>query len=371
MSSFQIKNFRSIAASMVNVARASQTRITDFSVGAVARTLMESPAVEIEELYLQMLLGLQDAIPVSIYQAVGFDIIDALPSSGVLTIYFATPVEPGITIPAGTLLEAPDTSVQFYVRDAVLVPDGSTQATVTVVAVKPGAAGNVAQNAISRFVNFSAFADSSIQHAALTSGRDAESDVERKTRFVALINSLSRGTLASVDYAARYATVKNTSGAVQEFVTRVGTTEYPGRVDVFIRGSAGAPSAALLAAAQKAIDGSVDYATGIRTEGYRPAGVRVTVMAATERGLPMNLTVGVFYASQKTNALTVAINAAVNRVLRAVAPGDALQVGNLVGAVLGLTGVRSCGCDVASNVVCAQSETLQAGAINITWLPNA
>lgn len=73
---FQIKDFRSIVASLINVSKASQSKITDFGVGSVARTLMESPAIEIEELYLQMALGLQDAIPVAIYQAFDFPLID-------------------------------------------------------------------------------------------------------------------------------------------------------------------------------------------------------------------------------------------------------------------------------------------------------
>lgn len=49
---FQIKDFASIVASQINHARAVSDKITDFQPGSVARTIMEAPAVEIEELYL-------------------------------------------------------------------------------------------------------------------------------------------------------------------------------------------------------------------------------------------------------------------------------------------------------------------------------
>ena len=45
---FQIKNFVSICAGMINSMRANQTQITDFNVGSVARTLIEAPAIEID-----------------------------------------------------------------------------------------------------------------------------------------------------------------------------------------------------------------------------------------------------------------------------------------------------------------------------------
>ena len=61
---FQIKNFASIVASMINRMSATQNKVTDFNVGAVGRTLIEAPAIEIDQLYQQMFNGLKEAIPV-------------------------------------------------------------------------------------------------------------------------------------------------------------------------------------------------------------------------------------------------------------------------------------------------------------------
>lgn len=368
---FQIKNFRNISASMVNVSRSSQTQITDFSVGSVARTLMDSPAVEIEELYLQMLLGLQDAIPTAIYRAIGFSALDAMPSSGQITVHFQTPLIQETVIPASTMFESSVNDLQFYSTESVTLPFGALQAVIQVASVKAGALSNVSRNEISRFLNFPALSDSLIEHDAFTTGLDAESDAERKTRFIGLINSLSRGTLASIDYAARYATVQNSSGAVQEYVTRVGMDEFPGRVIVYLYGSGGSPSQALLASAQAAIDGGVNLSTGARTEGYRPAGVRVAASAAVVRRIDVGLTIGTVDGFAQRETLITAVHTALSRALSSIGPGNVLRAELLIAAVLRLAGVRSCSSDIASNITCAQSEVLLTGAVNIVWLPNA
>jgi hypothetical protein len=54
---FQLKDFVSIVAAMLNRAKATQSRLTDFEVGSVARTLIEAPAIEIEQLYQRMFAG--------------------------------------------------------------------------------------------------------------------------------------------------------------------------------------------------------------------------------------------------------------------------------------------------------------------------
>jgi hypothetical protein len=48
---FQLKNFTSIAGAMINHMRGTQSDITDFVIGSKARTLVEAPAIEMDELY--------------------------------------------------------------------------------------------------------------------------------------------------------------------------------------------------------------------------------------------------------------------------------------------------------------------------------
>ena len=46
---FQIKDFTSIAAGLINVVRATTNKVTDFNRGSVIRTMLEATAAEIED----------------------------------------------------------------------------------------------------------------------------------------------------------------------------------------------------------------------------------------------------------------------------------------------------------------------------------
>ncbi len=369
---FQIKDFRSIVASMLNVARASQSQLTDFSVGSVARTLIESPAVEIEELYLQMLLGLQDAIPVAIYQAFDFPIVSALPASGLLTLHFVAALTQVFLIPAHTTFRAPATRQTFYTMADVVAPIGSTQVNVTLVAATPGAAGNVPANAISQLgSDLQLPTGVSFTNLAYTSGQDSETDLVRKSRFIQFVLSLSRGTVQAVQYGASLASVRDGHGQVQEYVDRVGFVEEPGLVHVYLRGSAGAPSSALIANAQQILDGYVDPVTLAKIDGYRSAGVQVIVAPMLERTVSFGVSVlaksGVLHAT----SLETSIVNAVGIVVASIRPGQMMRADALVTAVLGIDGVLSCYLVGASNIVCGQNESLVPTTISVTWLANA
>lgn len=367
---FQVKDFRSIVAAMLNVARASQSKITDFSVGSVARTLMEAPAVEMEELYLQMLLGLQDAIPVAIYQAFDFPELAAAPASGLVTIEFADPLDAAITLPAATVFEAPDAGLTFYSTAAVTAAEGATQVLVTVRAGVPGVVGNVDADAITQ--TGAALPDGyTLSNPAFTSGVDAESDVARKTRFVQFVASLARATEQSIRSAAASATVTDGGGSVQEYVTRVGIDEQVGHVAVYLYGSAGAPSAELIANAQKIIDGYIDPETGNAVSGYRAAGVEVAVSAMSTRAVSLSVSVATLPGVQQGSTLSAAVVAAIEAAIADVEPGGLLRADAVVGAALSVDGVLACYLGNDSNEVCGPFEVLTPGSITVTWLPNA
>lgn len=367
---FQIKDFRSIVASMINVAKASQRQLTDFSVGSVGRTLMESPAVEIEELYLQMMLGLQDAIPVAIYQAFNFPVIGALPAGGLVTLHFPSALESPVMVPVGTPFIAAGSGQSYLCTTSVEIPAGATQALATVVAASPGAAGNIGPNEITYIGSDLEFpSGTTYSHPLFTSGRDSETELVRKTRFIQFVLSLSRGTVQAVKYCASLATVKDGAGAVQEYVERSGMIEERGYVQIFLRGSSGVPSAELIANAQKLIDGYTE--NGSAVAGYRAAGVEVVVGAMSERAIPVSVSVATGSGVLQSASLASSITAAIGVVVRGVASGEYLRADALVTAVLGVPGVIAASFSGGENTLCAESETLIPGVVSITWLQNA
>jgi len=369
--SFQLKNFASIVASMINVSRASQTKITDFSVGAVARTLMESPAIEIEELYLQMFLGLQDAIPVAIYQSFGFGIVDALPAGGILVVTFPALIE-SLTIPKGATFDVPGKSLSFRSIAAVTRPVGATQASIAVACTTARTIGNIQANELTAGDGLSLFPFGyACTNQPFTTGVDAESEIERKTRFASFISSVARGTVDSIRYSAESATVRDSNGVVQEYVTRIGIDEHAGRVNVYVSSSIGTPSKALLTKVQSTIDGYVDPTTGQKVSGYRPAGVSVTALPMLERVVSIGLTVATQYTSQRTDALRAGIVSVVGRTIFGVGPGSALRAEAITSGVLSLNGVMLCDLTGNINLVCGKFERLIPGSISINWITNA
>jgi hypothetical protein len=74
---FRTKDFLSIVGGMINWMRGATDKVTDYRIGSVTRTMLEAPAIEIDELYQNMLRGLVDGIPVAIYQGFGFERLPA------------------------------------------------------------------------------------------------------------------------------------------------------------------------------------------------------------------------------------------------------------------------------------------------------
>lgn len=69
---FQVKKFDSIVASMVNWISSNTSKVTDFNVGSVIRTILEAIAMELEELYYQLMKAVEEAIEEAIYRAFNF-----------------------------------------------------------------------------------------------------------------------------------------------------------------------------------------------------------------------------------------------------------------------------------------------------------
>lgn len=364
---FQIKDFVSISASMVNYAKATQDKLTDFNIGSAARTMLDAPSIEIEELYQRMFAGIMDAIPVAIYRAFGFDALSAVTARGTVMVQFGGPISVAFEIPAGTIFRAPESGLTYLSSAAVAVGVGATSAFVMVVSTAAGSTGNLPAGAISEAVNFTMPTGSVITSEAITSGRDGESDEDRLSRFNDFIQSLSRGTLPSLLYAASAAVVKSGDGLTTEFVSRVGSQERPGWVQLYIHGSNGAASDALVAAAQQIIDG---YRTdnGLSVAGYAAAGTRVEVIKMTERAVDVGLVVTVVSPSLKNDDTKLAIRSLLVNEFDQVESGELLKIDALTDAALSASGVLSAYSTNNENILCASGEVLVLGNLDVEWV---
>ena len=367
---FQIKDFISVTAGILNAMRASTNKITDFQVGSVARTLIEAPAVEIEELYQQMFIGLREAIPVATFLSFGFDKKAAAYASGRITLVSTPASAQDFPIPVGTVFTSVD-GRQYVTLQTVVWPAGVERFDVQVRAVEVGLSGNISQDQITTSPILAGRDDVTIEHGGIDNGRDEETDEEREARFADFIQSLSRGTREAIRYAILQSEVKNAAGVVAEYVTRLGIDEKPGHVKLYIYANTGRPSDVLLLDGQRRIDGYKDDATGLMVAGYRALGVRVDVLAMGEKKVPFAGYVGMLPNLSLTNEVRAALENSYRRVVSAVPSGDVLYVEKIVEAMLAVPGVRKVVPFNTENILCDVNEVLIPDIFDIDPIQSA
>jgi uncharacterized phage protein gp47/JayE len=363
---FQIKDFVSVVSGALNHMRGSTDKITDFRIGSVARTLIEGPAVEIEELYQQMFIGLREAIPVATFLSFGFGRLPSAFAHGVVTVTRTEPADEPLLIPAGTSFKATDGRT-YSSSQPVTWPAADLVVQVPVVADQIGTGWNISAGSITSS-DFFASDPVTVSNLPILTGRDEETDSEREARFAEFIQSLSRGTEAAVRYAVAQAQVLTLAGTVGEYVARVGFAEGGGRVWLYIYSSAGVPSDALLDRGQQIIDGHVDEDTGIVVPGYRAAGVRIDVLQMVERAVTATVQVGMFPGYTLDSTVRNAMTDIFHEVVRSIESGDVLYINDLVERLLTVPGVRRVVVDNDENILCAVNEVLIPGAFEADTL---
>jgi uncharacterized phage protein gp47/JayE len=292
---FQTKTFLAIVSSMISRARTITQRITDYNVGSVARTLMEAPAQEIDQLYMELLFGLQEAIPTSVYTSFNFPALAATPASNLIRVTIAVQAS-AVVIPAGTLFTLADGSQSYASTADAVILAGASFGDVPVAAVVAGVAGNIPANgSFTPALSVPGFV-SAINLSPFANGSDAETASARKVRFNAYIQTLSRGTVAALLYAlTRLTVLTDTLGNVTEAVVSANIDEPylsdpaipPGLVNAYIHNGVGGTSQALVQQAAAVLNGYV-RTDGTKVAGYKAAGVVVQTYAASEIPVAVN-----------------------------------------------------------------------------------
>lgn len=369
---FQIKDFASITASIINWMRASTSRITDFNVGSVARTLVEAPAAEMDELYQQMFIGLKEAIPVSVYNSFNFEKLEAVPASGLVRVSITgSPIQ--TILASGTTFKADGNPVQYVATNDVTIPAGSTFADVPVVAAVAGAAGNIAAGLSFTLTPEPEGFVSAVNMSPFASGVDEETDEGRKLRFNAFIESLNRGTVAALRYGLSTTVLVDSMGSETERVVTSSVVE-PWLTDpnepislvrCYIHNGVGSTSGELVDRARQIVYGYND-ANGNPVPGWKAAGVRVEVFAATEQAVNVSAALTAAPGYDKPSLVTSA-QQALFAYLIALPIGRTAIRSEMIAIVMNIEGVENFVVTLPVGDVTASASTkLMPGALNIT-----
>ena len=336
---FQIKDFSSIAAGLINVVRATSNKVTDFNRGSVIRTMLEATAAELEELYLQMYLGIKEAIPVSVFTTFGFGRQAAEAASG--TIRFSTGgslASSVIPIPLGTIVRVPGTSLTYATTVDTAIAIGNSYVDVLAAAQSSGLAGNVGADLITELVTAVAGIASVTNPSPLINGRDVETDDERRVRFQGFVASLARGTKASITYGAKTVTLTDGLGTITEYVAHANVIEpwvtdsaQPiSLVRVYIHNGASATSGALVTRCQQVIDGYYDGGTAV--PGWKAAGVQCIVSAASDQAVNVTGTVTIAGGYSSVDVLA-ACTSAIKDYLQGMDVGEDVRLSELIAII--------------------------------------
>lgn len=334
---FTPQTYPEILARLVAHARASSDQLTDFNVGSVTRSWLESAAIGLDELWMGAVQAVDAAIPEAIYSAFGFERLPAAYALGDLTFSLSVLATEDVVIPAGTAVRVLGGTAEYLTIEAGTLAAGQYSVTVRARATTSGPDANAAAGTLTVLAGTLATTVSVTNRAPILNGHNEETDTERKARFAEWVRSLSRGTVAALDYGARLAYLTDANGVVAEQVQHVALSEVPGTVDLWVHNGVGHTSAALVERVREIIEGRRDDYTGIIQPGWRAAGVEVIYHAMAD--VPLTVRARVTLAGGATLASASASAQEVLAALTRTFTGDFLSVPEILNALYGATGI--------------------------------
>lgn len=355
---------------MVNWSRAVSPKITDFRRGSVIRTIYESVALIIEGGYNKFYVALKSIIERNIYSVIGFDKIQAVPSSGNVIFGRVEPAVEAYVIPRGTEIVARANDfrppISFRTVEDSIMDIGYTEVSVGVVCTEAGAITNVLASDINDFVTKPFGIDWVTNRVDFLNGRDEETPEEQKSRFGDYMEANTRGTLQSIEFGAKQAFLYDSAGIVTEQALSVLAVEdtvlKKGEVDLYVWNGVGDPSEALKAKMQEILLGYYDE-NGDRVYGYKNGGTQVNIYPALRSSVRIRLTLTTeSWASEAY--VKDRIQKEVDSLFRSLRIGQTLLHSSLLSRVKGIEGVHDVKVELsinagasysADNVVVSQS----------------
>lgn len=314
---FAFKKAQDIVNDEIQYVLTHTSLISDFTVGSVARTLLEADAVELEKLYYYTLENLQDAIDDAVTSAFGFTRKQATYAYGNVLIRLQNELPQEIVIDRGTRFYSRKEGYEqvYQTQQAYTVPRGTSSFVLQVYCTVIGAYGNIPANTIDNASDLGAIMSVTNPEPFVT-GQDEESPEAEKIRFRQMIQSLARGTNQSLVYAAE--SIPKIAGAY-EFESTYGA------VVLFCHDANGDLSPEL----QQAVANNLVE--------YRPAGIKVMVMP-THKTM-VSLAIGVEVADQalENDSFLNEVEQVVSNYINGFTVGEDLYKNDLIQKVMNIS----------------------------------
>lgn len=371
------QSFSGIVANFATAVQGAATQLLDFTVGSVLNAISEAVAgvaLWLQGLYLQVLALTRAATSSgpdldSWFADYGFEREGAQAATGFETFYRYTPTNSAL-VPIGASVQSADGTIVYTVtlnaanaayslsQNGYVVPAGQASIVLPVTCTTAGSAGNVAAGIINTLGTSIPGIDYVSNSATIENGADAQSDASARASFVLWIASLSKATLAAVEYA-----ITSVQQGVSYSVTE--NKDYNGATDngffyAVVDDGTGNPSGTFISTEAAAI------------EAVRPIGIRYAVFGPTQvtANVSMTLTTAASYAH---NTVVAAVTAAIEAYIGALGVGNALlytQLANVAynaepaGAVLNVSAVLLNG--GTTDLTITAQQVAMAGTVTVT-----
>lgn len=303
-------------------------KINDFTVGSVARTMVEAEALEIEKLYYYSLENLKQAIDEGVTTAFGFTRKKATYAYGNILVRLTAPLPQDLIIDRGSLFYStnPNYQQQYRTNIAYRIPKGSQSFTIAVYCTVIGTYGNIPENTINRSTDIGELV-SITNPEAFNTGTDEENPEAAKVRFRQMIQSLAMGTNQSLVYAAE--SVPNVAGA------SLFESTY-GAVVIYAHDANGNLSRDLQ---QDIADRLVEY---------KPAGIKVFVMPTHKSVVTLDIYVEVSDSTLESDSFLDMIRQSMSDYINTLTVGDPLYKSNIIQKIMDVsdTGILDTQVDV-------------------------
>ncbi len=344
----KLKTFTETLNDMISWMVTRGSKISNFTVGSVIRTILEAISLEIEALYYQMDKGFKYALQHSVFYSFGFNRKGAIASNGTVTVRFKSEIPYNMIIPKGykfSTVPVRGKVIHFESTVDVAVVSGDRVATVPVKCTVPGRIGNVPSGAIQICVNPLPFTQSVANSMDFINGAEEEDIADVKKRFTEYIQTLSKGTIKAVQYGCL--TVQG--------VTGVYVDERIGVLDVYLHDINGElPPALELAVRETLIE-------------YRAGGVEVRLLPVTHKSVDMHIEV-ILTSGFDTTKYRKLVQDSVTGYLNSYTVATSLRRADIIRYIMNIdtVAIQNASISLTEDIIVQNNEKIRAGNITVT-----
>jgi hypothetical protein len=345
-----VKKFREILSDMASWLQLNSSKITNFTVGSVARSLLEAIAIEVEELYYfiaSKFVELQDG---AIYTSFGFDRRPAIAATGTVTVSFIQNLSQSVVFPTGYkfyTVPINGKTIYFQSTQDVTASIGVTSVDIPVQCTEAGTVGNVPAYSIRRIVNSTPFLAGVQNNQRFFTGAPEETKEERQKRFNSFVSSLGKSSPDAVTYGCM-----QVSGIAGVYIQ-----EDIGMIYVYAHDAYGN------------LDSTLKSALVSQLYNYKAGGIKAIVTGVTRK--PVDLSIQVLINSgYNPDTVLYNIQDAVEVYLDKFTVSKSLVVADLIRAIMEIDreAIQNITLNLTSDIIVQPQELIRAGTITVTQM---